>query len=64
MAEKKVFWKEEHCLMGTCRGLREKHRLSIPFTTPSGLVTECYDCGKTRSVRVERDTDETEVNPE
>ena len=49
-----IIWKKENCLMGSCQGLNTKHWYSIPFTTPQGLVCECYNCGKTRGVEVEK----------
>lgn len=62
MTDKPVIWKKESCLVGQCKGLQDKHGWSIPFTTPMGLVTECYHCGKTRIVRVETDTKDVKAN--
>lgn len=43
-------WKVESCLVGECRDERTSHRWSIPLSSAEGLVTECYDCHKTRRV--------------
>lgn len=47
-----VIWKKVDCLVGECKNLRREHWYSIPFTTPDGLVVECYHCGKTKLVKV------------
>ena len=52
--EQPIIWKEESCLIGSCKDSRIKHRWSIPFTTPWGLTTECFDCHKTRHIEVEK----------
>ena len=49
-----IIWKIEPCLIGECRGERTSHRWSVPFTAPNGLMTECYDCHKTREVHIEK----------
>lgn len=53
-------WKKQDCKAGECKGVREFHRLSVPACVPGGLSTECLDCGKTRLVEVEQNTN---LNP-
>lgn len=53
MSDPKI-WKKESCLTGECAGNSVKHWWSFPFTTPGGLCTECYHCGKTRFIKVEK----------
>ena len=48
-----IIWKIESCFKGECKDERTSHRWSVPATTPAGLMTECYDCHKTRNVRVD-----------
>ena len=58
MTDQPIIWKRENCLTGQCKGLRDKHAWSIPFSVPHGLVTECFHCHKTRKVEVEDATGE------
>jgi len=53
---KPIIWKKTDCLVGQCKGLSTKHWWSIPFSTPHGLVTACYHCGKTRFIEVEEES--------
>ncbi len=54
MTKTPIIWKKQNCLVGQCKGLRNKHWWSIPFTAPRGLTTECYHCHRTRKVEVEK----------
>ncbi len=49
-----IIWKSTKCEMGECRSERTSHRWAIPASVPAGLMTECYDCHKTRMVEIER----------
>lgn len=49
-------WKIERCLKGECRGERVTHRWAVPSSTPMGLMTECYDCHKTRKIKCQTKT--------
>ena len=51
-----IIWKKENCLVGECTELYDKHWWSIPFSNPEGLVSECHHCGKSKEIKVERDT--------
>ena len=55
-----VIWKHQDCEAGECKGVKTSHRLSLPAWTPGGLMTECLDCGKSRIVKVEQNTN---LNP-
>lgn len=48
-------WKTETCLVGECFSGRTQHWWSVPFTTPDGLVSECYHCQKLKRIYVEHD---------
>lgn len=52
-----IIWKSTPCQVGECRDQRISHRWSIPATTAIGLMTECYDCHKTRIVKVDSNPD-------
>lgn len=52
-----IIWKSEPCEVGECRGMRTTHRWSVPSGVPSGLMTECYDCHKTRLVKTDSEPD-------
>lgn len=54
MNDTPIVWKKENCIAGECKGANLKHFWSIPWTTSGGLVTECYFCGKTRFVEIDR----------
>jgi len=43
----------EDCKAGECIPNCTQHKWSIPFTTPHGLVCECYNCHKTKFIKVE-----------
>ena len=60
--EKPLIWKEETCLIGECKGLCSKHIWHTPMCTPDGLMTTCFNCGKTRGVRVENEIDKSDRN--
>ncbi|NHZ84426.1 MAG: hypothetical protein GWP19_00920 [Planctomycetia bacterium] len=62
MKDNIVIWKKESCLVGQCKNLRNEHWWSIPATTPAGLMVECYHCGRTKIIRVERNPSPTETN--
>lgn len=47
-------WKTESCLEGECLEKRIQHWWSIPFTTPMGLMCECYHCRKTKIINIEK----------
>lgn len=49
-----IIWKTEQCLVSECKSDRTFHRWSVPFTTPAGLTTECYDCHKTKRIYIEK----------
>ena len=53
MTKNPVIWKKEDCLVGECKDLHSKHWWSFPFTTPAGLMCECYHCGKTKFIKIE-----------
>ena len=46
-------WKTESCMIGECKDLRIQHWWSVPFTTPAGLVSECYHCKKLKRIYIE-----------
>ena len=52
-----IIWKHEVCGIGECRATRNSHRWSIPFGSAAGLTIECYDCHKTRFVKVDSKPD-------
>ena len=52
-----IIWKTSKCAMGECRSERVSHRWSVPTGTPEGMMTECYDCHKTRIVKTDSDKD-------
>lgn len=52
MTANPVIWKRRPCLAGECKGDRTKHWESIPFSTPYGLVTECFHCHKIRHIKL------------
>ncbi len=58
-----IIWKKTPCAPGDCKGTNIKHWWSIPFTAPQGLTTECFHCGKTRKIEVERNPSNDETNP-
>lgn len=48
-----IIWKSTKCEPGECRDKRITHRWAVPCSVPMGLATECYDCHKTRLVRMD-----------
>ena len=58
-----IIWKVESCLRGECKDERTHHRWSIPFSAPDGLRSECYDCHKSRDVKVDKGNDKIKHEP-
>ncbi|NHZ84318.1 MAG: hypothetical protein GWP19_00365 [Planctomycetia bacterium] len=54
MNEKPIIWKKTDCLVGECKDLHNQHWESLPFSTPMGLVTECYHCKKTKYIKLKK----------
>jgi len=50
-----IIWKKEKCLVGQCEKLSQRHLWSIPFSTPFGLVSECFLCKKNKRIYIEKD---------
>jgi hypothetical protein len=50
-----IIWKKELCLRGECRAERTEHRWSIPFTSSVGLSSECYDCHKSKLIKIAKE---------
>ena len=49
-----IIWKKEGCLRGECKEDRTQHWWSVPMCVPQGLVSECYNCHKTKHIQVEK----------
>ena len=58
-----IIWKMTKCEVGECREARLSHRWSIPASVPSGMMTECYDCHKTRLVKTDVEPDIWIIKP-